>query len=95
MMNTQKMLILAALGLGAGAAVYVAYRGLNGVARDASKAGVNVATGLVTGTVAGIGEAVGIPDTDPDKCAAAVAAGDSWEASFACPVGTWLKTVFN
>ena len=44
-----------------------------------------------TGAVIGIGEALGIPATDVEKCAQYIEAGDSWNASFYCPAGTFLK----
>lgn len=94
-MNAQKYMTLAAVGLGLGAVAYIAVRGVKGIARDTTKAAVNVTTGVFQGAVAGIGEAVGIPDTDAAKCAAAQAAGDSWDASFYCPIGTWFGTLFE
>ena len=71
-----------------------------GVASDAGKtagaAVVNAATGAAVGAVEAVGQAVGIPPTDADKCAAAIAEGRTWDASFACPAvdflsGTWKR----
>lgn len=43
------------------------------------------------GVVVGAGEAIGIPQTDQDKCAEAIYAGRTWDASFACPAATFLR----
>ncbi len=77
------------------AIIYVAMRGAGGVAQDVSRTAVNVAGGAVTGTVKGVSDTVGIPDTDAAKCQAALAAGDSWNASFYCPAGTFIKSIFT
>lgn len=45
-----------------------------------------------TGVVIGIGETIGIPPTDAEKCQTYLAAGDYWNSSFFCPAGTFLKT---
>lgn len=41
----------------------------------------------------------GLPDTrtadSRDKCAAARAAGNDWEASFVCPASSWLRGLFD
>ncbi len=42
------------------------------------------------GVVYGIGDALGVPRTDVDKCDAAVADGRWWDASFACPAGRFV-----
>lgn len=58
--------------------------GVVGVAGD-------VASGVVTGTVLGVGDAVGVPRTDETECEKAMREGRTWDASFACPAGTFLK----
>lgn len=55
-------------------------RGVAGAAED-----------VAVGVVKGAGAAVGIPDTDPDSCARALAEGRLWDASFACPALTFLR----
>lgn len=52
---------------------------------------VEVATGAVTGTVEGIGQAVGVPVTSQDKCADAIRRRDGLDVSFYCPAGTFLE----
>lgn len=53
-----------------------------------------VTTGVLdagAGVVIGAGEAVGIPQTNADRCSDAIYAGRTWDASFACPAGTFLR----
>ena len=61
----------------------------------AQAAGAAVATAAVDaagGAVIGVGDAVGLPRTEADACARALAEGRTWDASFACPAGTWLRS---
>lgn len=64
---------------------------LVGVAADAVGAAGEVAGGVVVG----IGELVGIPRTDETECEAAMRQGRTWDASFACPAGTYLKYLWK
>ena len=61
----------------------------SGVGEAAGQAAVNVAAG----TVVGAGQALGIPKTDNSKCSAAIAAGNTLDASFYCPASTFLRYV--
>lgn len=57
-----------------------------------------VTTGVLdagAGVVIGAGEAVGIPQTDADRCSEAIYAGRTLDASFACPAGTFLRYLFG
>lgn len=82
-----------------GAVVFVASRKAGGDKRGAAEilgaaiasTAANAVVGVAVGGVKGIGEAVGIPDTSTDKCAAAMAAGSTWDASLYCPAATFLK----
>lgn len=86
--NMGKLALLAAAGF---AVFYVYTRG--------AKAAAVAATGLVTdaaaGVVIGAGKAVGIPETDESECAKALREGRMWDASFACPAGTFIKGAFG
>lgn len=54
------------------------------------------AVGSVTvGGVKGLGDLVGIPDTNMTQCQKDVQAGRMWDASFSCPASTFVKAVFN
>jgi hypothetical protein len=52
----------------------------------------SVVRDVATGAVIGVADAVGIPETDANKCEAAIAAGNYWDASFYCPAGKFLKS---
>lgn len=82
---------LAALALVAGAALFVILRAPKQTGQALGGAAVDLVGGIMSGAVVGIGEAVGVPETAPDRCAAAKAAGDTWEASFACPAGDFVS----
>ncbi len=93
--NAENIAIGAALLGVAALVVYVIVRGPAGIIKDAAKGAVRVADATVAGTVTGVSSAVGIPDTDAAKCAKAQAEGRTWDASFACPAGDFLKYVFS
>ena len=70
-------------------------RGASGVAKDTASASVEAIGGLVVGAVEGASKTVGIPNTDPDKCAAAQTEGRWWDASFDCAAPLFFKGAFN
>lgn len=70
-------------------------KGTAGVTRSLVGGGIGMVDGVFTGTVKGIGDAVGVPDTNLTQCQKDLAAGDKWAASFSCPAGTFLKHVFD
>jgi hypothetical protein len=90
-------LTLPALAFGAGALalvgvlVWVKTKGTQEAAASVAKAAADAAAGAVLG----IGDAVGLPRTDADKCAEAKASGSLWEASFVCPAGDYLGHVWD
>jgi hypothetical protein len=45
---------------------------------------------VVGGVVTGVGQVIGIPRTEKTACQAALDRGDMWNASFACPAGTFI-----
>ena len=47
------------------------------------------------GLIVGTGDILGIPRTDETACAAAIREGRTWDASFVCPAGTWIESLFN
>lgn len=71
--------------------LYVLKNGVAGAAAGIVKAGGDAATG----TVVGIGEVIGIPATDAQKCKAAQAAGEWWEASKYCPAADFIGWAFT
>jgi hypothetical protein len=67
---------------------------VNNIKRVVAGAVVGAADVIVdagTGAVIGIGDIIGVPHTDENECEAAMREGRSWDASFACPAGTFLN----
>lgn len=91
LMSTETKVIL---GAGALLVLWVWIKGVGGVAQTVTQGAVNAATGAAAGVVVGVGQAVGIPQTSQTKCQKALAAGDTWTASFECPAGQFLGSVF-
>lgn len=92
--ENERLLIYAGVGA---AALFVLFPGFFSrlLAKAAVTTGVEAGKVVVQsaeGAVIGIGEAVGIPQTDADLCDQYVKAGDWWNASFYCPAGTFLKS---
>ena len=58
------------------------------------EAAVDLAGGIVGGVVLGIGDQIGVPRTNMTECEKALAAGRTWDASFACPAGTFIGSFF-
>lgn len=86
--NTETIYIAA--GIGVALVVYWL------VSRDnAKKAGaglVNAAGNIAAGAVEESASWFGIPKTDDTECQLALAQGRRWDASFACPAGTFIKS---
>lgn len=86
--------------LAAGAAVLVAFlwaksKGAAGTGQAIGAAAVDLADGILTGAVVGTGQLVGIPPTNQTECDKAKAEGRTWDASFACPAGNFIKYLFS
>lgn len=47
------------------------------------------------GLIIGTGDILGIPRTNETACQAAIREGRTWDASFYCPAGTWIESLFN
>ena len=91
-MNQQTAIIAAGAGLGLLA--LVALRGLQtGAAKDLGAGVAKAVADAGAGVVVGIGDVVGVPETDVTACQRAKAARDVWGASFACPAGEFLSWV--
>lgn len=84
-----KLLVMAA-GLAAVGAWYLSSR-LPEVAT--ALPGIIADTGA--GVAIGIGDVIGIPRTDETECARAIREGRTWDASFACPAGTFIGSVWD
>lgn len=97
-LNEHKFIILG--GLAALAVIVLLVKkngGIVAVAADAGKAAgeavVAAAGGAVAGVSEAIGDAIGIPRTEMTECEKAIAEGRTWDASFACPAGTFLSSI--
>ncbi len=86
---------LAAVAVTGFAAVYIARKGVVGAASAAAEGATRVVVDAATGAVIGIGKAAGVPETNVNECARAIQEGRMWDASFACPAGTFIKSVFT
>lgn len=83
----------AGFALGAFLLYKLVTRGVAGTAADITQGVVGGVVNAGAGAVIGAGQAVGIPPTDADKCADAIYAGRTWDASFDCPAGTFIRYV--
>lgn len=62
-----------------------------GNAAKLAQGGVRVAGEVAVGTVKGVGQVLGIPDTSKTQCQQDLAAGRYWDASFSCPAGDYIS----
>lgn len=62
-----------------------------GVAEAIAKGAAGAVAGAAVGTIKGVGQVVGLPDTDADACTVALADGDGWQASLVCPAPRYLS----
>lgn len=90
-MTEQKFIIIGA-GLAALAVfILVTKKGAAAsLAQSGAEAVVGAATGAAAGVALGIGDAIGIPRTNETECEKAMREGRYWDASFACPAGTFI-----
>lgn len=75
--------------------LWVSMKGTKNAGQAIGGAVVDLTDGVIGGAVTTIGEAVGIPQTNLTECERAKLEGRTWDASFACPAGDFLKYVFN
>lgn len=88
---------IVAIGAALGALVYFLRSGSSAgeAGRALGGAAVDLVDGAVSGAVVGVGQIVGIPETNETECQRAISEGRTWDASFACPAGTFIKSLFN
>jgi hypothetical protein len=77
------------------ALAYVITKGAKETGTSIGTAAVDLVDGVVSGAVVRIGEKVGIPATNLTECDKAKAEGRTWDASFACPAGDFLKYLWK
>lgn len=90
-LKPQTLAIAAGLGVAALLALYIAKKGVAGAVAGA----VGAAGDAAVGTVYGIGDFLGIPRTDAERCATAKATGDLWAQSLYCPVTTFVDSAVS
>lgn len=90
---TIQPLAVAALAVGGGLLAYAWTKRKPGesLATTAGREAVNVADEVAGGVVMGVGEVFGIPATNKDQCTLDLEAGRTWDASFSCPAGRFIK----
>ncbi|MEG0923290.1 MAG: hypothetical protein RSG22_18015 [Comamonas sp.] len=95
-MKTQHLYLLAG-GVVAAALVWAVTRtsSAGSAGQYIGGAVVDMADGVIGGTVVGVGQIFGIPATNMTKCERAKAEGRTWDASFDCPAGDFLKYVIS
>lgn len=88
--------IVIVVGIAAAAGVlYIAARGVKGVVSDVVSTAGTAVVDASAGAVIGLGEVVGIPETNQDQCSIDLANGDTWAASFSCPASRFLKSTLG
>lgn len=80
-----------AVALIAGLVWYVKKKGVATV----TSAAVGVVGDAVGGAVLGVGDVLGVPRTNETECQKAIREGRTWDASFACPAGTFIGSIFG
>lgn len=79
------------------AAMFLIWTIKNGAANTGAAIGgaaVDMANGIVSGAVVGVGQVVGVPPTSQTQCQQDMAAGKTWDASFSCPASEFIKYAF-
>ncbi len=66
-----------------------------GNAAKLAQGAVGLAGEAATGTVIGLGKAVGVPETNQAQCQKDLAAGAWWAASFSCPASDYLGAAYG
>ena len=88
-------LVMVSVGLVAAALLYVSIKGAKSTGAAIGAGAVDLVDGVIRGSITGIGGLVGVPPTEPDKCAKCKANGDTWCASFACSAADFLEWLWN
>lgn len=86
--------LIAAGAVGA-ALLWAASKGAKDTGQAIGGAAVDLANGVLSGAVVGIGQTVGIQPTNQTECERAKAEGRTWDASFSCPAGDFLTYLWK
>lgn len=77
------------------AALVYKFKDMRSIGASVGGAAFDVVDGVVEGSVVSIGQTVGIPPTDANRCASAMAQGKTWQASFDCPAKDFISYLFK
>lgn len=86
------MIVAAAM---VGGALYFVAKNPVIVGQKLGSAAVDMAEGVLVGSVETIGESIGIPRTNVAKGQSELDAGNYWDASFDLPAGDFIKGVWK
>jgi len=79
-----------------GVAYYVWRKGgVGNAVAEAAAGAVGAASDAAGGLVQGVSSSFGVPRTNQTECERAIAEGRTWDASFACPAGTFITSVWD
>lgn len=96
MLRTIPTLYLIAGGTVAAALLWASQKGnAQAIGQTVGTAAVDLVDGVISGTVTGVGGAVGIPQTNLTECQRAQAEGRTWDASFSCPAKDFLSYLWS
>lgn len=93
--KAEEMLIIGGGVVLIAAAWWVYSKGVNGAAQSIASGAVDAVNGVVSGTVLGAGDALGLQRTNTTQCQADTAAGRTWDASFSCAASDFFKYLWN
>lgn len=95
-MKKQQIMQIAQIAVLAGFAIFLVKKfSISDVAKEAGSAAAAAADGVISGAVESVGEIAGVPRTSTTECDLAKQEGRTWDASFACPAGDFIRYVFN
>jgi len=92
-LSTEAMLIAGAL-VAVALGVLLLKKNIGDLAVDVGAGAAEAVLNTGAGVAIGIGDAIGIPRTNETECEKALSEGRTWDASFACPAGTFIKSWF-
>lgn len=90
---SNRTLMIAGAAVGVAVLVWIATRGVKGVAEDVGSGAVSAVDGVVKGAVTTTGSIFGIPLTDAEKAAKARQDGDVWAASAYMTAPEFIKWI--
>lgn len=91
MFSEKTVLIGGGIALAALVLYIIAMGGVRNAGKGVGQAAVGAVDGGAAGVVVGVGNVMGLPDTDMSKCRAAMAAGETLDASLYCPAPVFIK----